>query len=81
MTSRDILTAERVRAILQAADEAIASAEPLERERIYFVSTEILHEVECEPDAHEVARRGCLDLVKRHGLRWPWDISTRARHI
>jgi hypothetical protein len=71
MTSRDILTADRVRVLLQSADEAIAAADPLERERVYFVSTEVLYEMECEPEAHEVARRGCLDLVRRHELRWP----------
>jgi hypothetical protein len=27
------------------------------------VSTEVLYEVDCEPDAREIARRGCLDLV------------------
>lgn len=71
MTSRDILTADRVRAYLQAADETIAAADPLERERVYLVTTEVLYEVDCEPDAREVARRGCLDLVRRHGLHWP----------
>jgi len=40
MTNRDILTAQRVRAILQAADEAISAADPLERERVYVVSTQ-----------------------------------------